>query len=39
VTHKEILKKFDVEYIAGVGYCGPDWRKAEAAASTQGPEK
>lgn len=27
--HDEILENFDVEYIGGVGWCGPDWMKAK----------
>lgn len=28
--HSEIKSRFDVEYIGGVGFCGPDWQAAQA---------
>lgn len=28
---KAIKAKFDVEYIGGVGFCGPRWQEAQAA--------
>ena len=29
-AHEAIRAKYDVEYIGGVGYCGPDWEAAQA---------
>lgn len=28
---KAIKAQFDVEYIGGVGFCGPRWQEAQAA--------
>jgi hypothetical protein len=30
MTHSEVADaKLDVEWIPGIGWCGPDWEKAE----------
>lgn len=28
---KAIKAQFDVEYVGGVGFCGPRWQEAQAA--------
>jgi hypothetical protein len=28
---KSLRKEFDVEYVGGVGFCGPRWQEAQAA--------
>lgn len=32
--HDAIKSRLDVEWIAGVGYCGPDWERAEMLRMT-----